>query len=106
MGDKSYISQALGEELYARELRLLTRLRAYRKPKRVTLADHWLRRPRMLVESVHDQLKHIAQVEHTRHRSPANFLVNLLSGLIAYCHQPRKPSLARGRSLPEPASYP
>ena len=26
-------------------------------------------------------------------RSPINFLVNLLSGLIAYCHQPKKPSL-------------
>ena len=31
--------------------------------------------------------------EHTRHRSPLNFCVNLLCGLIAYCHQPKKPSL-------------
>ena len=28
-----------------------------------------------------------------RHRSPANFLVNLLAGLVAYAHQPKKPSL-------------
>lgn len=33
------------------------------------------------------------QVEHTRHRSIGNFLVNLVSGLIAYCHQAKKPSL-------------
>ncbi len=101
-----YLPGAGGGAVCSGAFRLLTRLRAYRKPKLVTLADHWLLRPRVLVESVHDQLKHIAQVEHTRHRSPANFLVNLLSGLIAYCHQPRKPSLARGRSLREPASYP
>jgi hypothetical protein len=40
-----------------------------------------------------DQLKNISQIEHMRHRSMTNFLVNLLCGLIAYCHQPKKPSL-------------
>ena len=29
----------------------------------------------------------------SRHRSPSNFLVNLLSGLAAYSHQEKKPSL-------------
>jgi hypothetical protein len=42
---------------------------------------------------INDQLKNISQIEHTRHRSPINFLVNLFAGLIAYCHQPKKPSL-------------
>ena len=28
-----------------------------------------------------------------RHRSVLNFFVNLLCGLIAYCHQPKKPPL-------------
>ena len=41
-----------------------------------------------------EQLKHICQIEHSRHRSPTNFVVNLLSGLIAYCHRDRKPSIA------------
>jgi len=27
------------------------------------------------------------------------FLVNLMAGLIAYCHQPNKPSLGRGLLL-------
>ncbi len=36
---------------------------------------------------------------HTRHRSPINFLVHLMAGLIAYCHQPKKPSLDLGLSL-------
>ena len=41
-----------------------------------------------------DQLKNISQIEHTRHRSMANFMVNLVCGLIAYSHQPTKSSLA------------
>lgn len=45
-----------------------------------------------IVEAINDQLKNISQIEHTRHRSPLNFLVNLLAGLIAYCLQPKKPS--------------
>lgn len=36
------------------------------------------------------------QIEHSRHRSPINFLINLLCGLIAYCHRPKKPSLNLG----------
>jgi len=42
-----------------------------------------------------DQRKNISQIEHTRHHSPTNFLINLVCGLIAYCHQARKPSLHR-----------
>jgi hypothetical protein len=33
------------------------------------------------------------RLEHSRHRSPINFLVNLIAGLIASCHQSKKPSL-------------
>jgi hypothetical protein len=43
-----------------------------------------------------DQLKSICQIAHSRHRSPSNFLVNLMAGLIAYCHQPKKPALDLG----------
>jgi hypothetical protein len=52
---------------------------------------------------INDHLKNICQVEHSRHRSPANFLVNRLGGLIAYCHLPRKPSRGLG-PLALPAS--
>jgi hypothetical protein len=38
-------------------------------------------------------LKNISQIEHTRHRSFWNFLVNLASGLIAYSWREKKPSL-------------
>ncbi|HPH97909.1 MAG TPA: hypothetical protein PKW33_17145, partial [Anaerolineaceae bacterium] len=41
-------------------------------------------------------VKNISQIEHSRHRSVCNFLVNLMCGLIAYAHQPKKPSLGLG----------
>jgi hypothetical protein len=64
------------------------------------LEDKLLLRRRAIIESesVVDQLKNVSQIEHTRHRSPANFLVNLLCGLIAYTHQPKKPSLGIERT--------
>jgi hypothetical protein len=53
--------------------------------------------------STNDQLKNISQIEHSRHRSPVNFCVNVLCGLIAYCHQPKKPTLRLDWLLPPSA---
>ena len=55
--------------------------------------DKIVLRKRALVESVNDELKNIAQVEHSRHRSFTNFLTNALGALAAYCFQPKKPSI-------------
>jgi hypothetical protein len=63
------------------------------KNRLMALSDKLLLRKRAIIETINDQLKNISQIEHTRHRSPINFLVNLVSGLIAYTHQPKKPSL-------------
>jgi len=54
------------------------------------MADKLWQRQRAVVESIIDQLKNISQIEHTRHRSLANFMVNVVCGLIAYSHQPKK----------------
>jgi len=40
-----------------------------------------------------DQLKNISQIEHSRHRSPINFVVHLIAGLLAYSFQDKKPGL-------------
>jgi len=74
-------------------LQLITKLKSNMKHRLLPLADKILLRKRAIVETIIDQLKNISQIEHTRHRSVTNFLVNLLCGLIAYCHQPKKPSL-------------
>ena len=61
--------------------------------KLMPLIDKLLLRKRAIIESVNDQLKNISQIEHSRHRSINNFMVNLLAGLAAYALQPKKPSL-------------
>jgi len=93
-GDKGYISQRLVKELLETlGLHFITKIRDNMKNHLVSLSDHVLLRKRAILESVIDQLKNISQIEHTRHRSLASLMVNLICGLIAYCHQPKKPSL-------------
>ena len=46
--------------------------------------DKILLRKRSVIESVNDELKNMAQVEHSRHRSVANFLTNTFAALAAY----------------------
>ena len=92
-GDKGDLSQSLFEQLYERGVQLITRLRKNMKNKLMSLADKLLLCKRALIESVNDQLKNISQIEHTRHRSVGNFMVNRVAGLVAYTYQPKKPSL-------------
>jgi hypothetical protein len=73
-------------------IQLLTKPKRNMKNKLMPLMDKLLTRKRSIIETIIDQLKNISQIEHSRHRSPVNFLVNLVYGLIAYCHQPKKPS--------------
>ena len=46
------------------------------------------------MEPVFNELKNLCQIEHTRHRSPSNFAVNLMAGIAVYCLQPVKPGIA------------
>jgi hypothetical protein len=92
-GDKGYISAKLFAELWEHGVQLVTQIRRNMKNRLLPLIDKILLRKRSLIETVNDQLKNIAQVEHSRHRSVANFMVNLVAGLVSYCHQPKKPSL-------------
>jgi hypothetical protein len=92
-GDRGYLSQPLFEQLFAQGVQLITHLRKNMPNRLIPLQDKILLRRRTIIETIYDQLKNIAQLEHSRHRSLLNCLVNLLAGLIAYCHQPKKPSL-------------
>jgi len=92
-GDRGYLSQALFEQLFRRGLQLITPLRKNMRNRLMPLMDKLLARKRSIIETINDQLKNISQIAHTRHRSPTNFLVNLIAGLIAYTHQPKKPAL-------------
>jgi hypothetical protein len=98
-GDKGYLSLPLAQHLLVTQgLHLITKLRKKMHTRLLEWSDKLLLRKRVIIETITDQLKNISQIEHSRHRSPINFLVNLVAGLIAYCHQPKKPSL--GVQLP------
>ncbi len=92
-GDMAYLSQSMFEQLMQQGVHLITKLKSNMKNKLIVMSDKLLLRKRSIIETINDQLKNISQIEHSRHRSPINFLVNLVSGLIAYTHQPKKPSL-------------
>lgn len=91
--DRGYLSQKLFESLLENGITLITKLKKNMKNRLMDISDKILLRKRAVIESVNDFLKNICQIEHTRHRSIANFLVNLLSGLVAYSFLPCKPSL-------------
>jgi hypothetical protein len=94
IADRGYVSQPLFQQLLATfGVQLITKLRKNMKNRLLPLLDKLRLRKRAILESVVDQLKNISQIEHTRHRSPKNCFINILAGLIAYCHQPKKPSL-------------
>ena len=93
-GDKGYISKELSEELLNEGVQLITNVRKNMKNKFMLLVDKILLRKRSIIETVNDQLKNISQIEHSRHRSIKNFIVNMLCGLIAYTHQEKKPSIS------------
>jgi len=106
-GDRGYISRPLFEQLWQDfQLLLITKLRKNMKNRLMTISDQLLLRKRVLIETINDQLKNISQIEHSRHRSPLNFVVNVLAGLIAYCHQPKKPALQFVNELNALVAYP
>ena len=97
-GDKGYISQKLFEQLFAQGVQLITPIRKNMKNRLLNVMDKLLLRKRAIIETIYDQLKNISQIDHTRHRSVDNFLVNLVAGLVAYTHQEKKPSLNLSKS--------
>jgi hypothetical protein len=92
-GDKGYISKELSEKLLENNVQLITGIRKNMKNKLMPLIDKILLRKRSIIETVNDQLKNISDIEHSRHRSIKNFLINILCSLIAYTHQDKKPSI-------------
>jgi hypothetical protein len=94
-GDKGYLGKKLFEELYEDGVQLITNIKSNMKNKLVPLEDKVLLRKRFIIETINDQLKNISNIEHSRHRSPVNFMVNLVAGLISYTLQEKKPSITR-----------
>ena len=92
-GDRGYLSQPLFNTLLAQGLQLITHVKKNMKNRLMLMQDKWLLRKRYIIETINDQLKNQSQIEHSRHRSPMNFVTNVLAGLIAYIWQPKKPAI-------------
>lgn len=90
--DRGYLTK-LFSQFYQQGLQIVTKLRRKMKNTLMVLGDKLKLRKRGLIESVNDLLTSVFDVEHTRHRSPFNAIVNVLSGLIAYGFYDRKPSI-------------
>lgn len=92
-GDKGYLGEKLSEELQQHDLKLITKVRKNMKKKMLSAFEKFFFAHRSIVETVIEQLKSICHIEHSRHRSPMNFLVHLVGGLAAYCLKSVKPSV-------------
>lgn len=102
--DRGYVSHKLAKQLLETfGIEFFAKPRRNMKNQLMRLTDKLLSRKRAIVETIIDQLKNISQIEHSRHRSPTNCFVNIICGLIAYCHQPKKPSLHLEWALPPAA---
>lgn len=98
--DKGYISQKLIEKLWNNGIQLITKQKKNAKNKvPMRLYDSIMLRKRAVIESVNDFLKNICQIEHSRHRSHHNFIVNLVAGLAAYSFLPKKPNIRFNKNL-------
>ncbi len=99
VADKGYISKNLFQRLFVDGIQLITKLKSNMKGALMSVSDRLLLRKRAIIETVNDELKNIAQVEHSRHRSFDNFIVNTLGAIAAYCMFPKKPSICVKRTL-------
>lgn len=95
-GDRGYVSKSLFGTLYKQGIQLITRLKSNMKNVLMDTCDKVLLYKRGIIESAFNKLKTTFQIEHHRHRSQQNFVVNLISGLTAYCLDPKKPKITMG----------
>ena len=91
--DKGFINQKASQELFSKGLQLITGIKANMKNKLMLLSHKLLLKKRGMIESVNDILKSVCDLEHTRHRSPVNAVINVFAALCAYTYLERFPSI-------------
>ena len=63
------------------------------KNKLLPLYDKILLRKRSVIETINDELKNVAQLVYSRHRSVLKFAMNALAAIAAYSFFNKKPSI-------------
>ena len=92
-GDKGYISKALSDLLFGDRVQLITAVRRNMKQKALSNEEKLLLRKQSVIETFNDELKNICQAEHSRHRSIAGFILNIMSAIAAYSLFQKKTSI-------------
>ena len=91
--DKGFINQSALEQLLQKGLQLITGIRTNMKNRLMNFTQKLLLKKRGIIESIHDILKSVCYIEHTRHRSPINAVLNIFTGICAYTFLERLPSI-------------
>ena len=99
VGDKGYIGKELFQRLFVNGIQLITKLKSNMKGALMSVSDKLLLRKRAIIETANDELKNIAQIEHSRHRCFDNFIVNILGAIAAYCMFPKKTCINVQRTM-------
>lgn len=98
-GDKGYISSKLFEELFGQGVQLFTTIKRNMKNRLIAIEDRLFLMKRGVVESVIELLKSACDIEHSRHRSPINAIVNIWAAIAAYYFFERKPSILASKVI-------
>lgn len=69
VGDKGYISKNLFEILFVDGIQLITKLKSNMKGALMSVSDKLILGKRAIIETINDELKNIAQAEHSTHKS-------------------------------------
>lgn len=83
-GDRGYLGKDLFEGLMRKGLRLITPVKRNMRPAPMELEDSKKLSKRSLIESVFNTMKNRLGMEHTRHRSPKNYLAHIFGTICAY----------------------
>ena len=76
------VGRCLFQRLFVDGIQLVTKLKSNMKGALMNVSDKLRLRKRAIIETVNDELKNIAQVEYSRHRSFDNFIVNILGAIV------------------------
>lgn len=83
-GDRGYISKDFFSNLKDKMIHVITALKKNMKPQIMTRNDSGKLNKRGIIETAFNILKNNLNLQHTRHRSPKNYVVNILGAMCSY----------------------
>jgi len=91
--DKEYIGKALTKELKDSGIDILTTVPNNMRAKVISAFDKAVLSKRYIIETIDYSLEKTSQVKHNRHRYESSFMLNVISGVVAYCLKTQKPHI-------------